>query len=527
MIAAACASAAAIVVFAVLVWRARAVEAGLRKKVEQELSMRFQSKVELKAFHVYLFPRVAAVGEGLTLRHHNRVDIPPLLQVGRFSFSTGIIGLIRPTKHIAAVHVDRLQITLPPSGERGKETSWQEIQDQLSKTNLPKTVLERIICHDADIFTSPTRTRKEPLDWHIHNLILDQVDFDKPFGFRGTLTNAQPVGEISTQGQFGPWNAEEPGNSPVAGEYNFKNADLGPFPGIDGTLSSDGQFLGPLNQLGVKGETDTPDFSLDKVGKPLALHVEFDATVDGTNGDTYLNVVRAKLVKSPIFAEGKIVLVPNAGHLITIHASTPQGRIEDMLSLAIKSDEPMMTGPVKLKATLTVEPGKARALDKMILDGAFGVEDARWSSPEVRAKLESLSRHAQGKPGDGDIGSAPSDLRGSFHLEKGVIAFRSLTFGVEGALINLEGTYNIRGGELDFHGNIRLKAKLSQTVTGAKSFFLKAFDPFFSKNGAGAELPITIKGTRDNPVFGVSVFHKEIRKEVKPEPDKKDEARKP
>ena len=527
MIAAACAAAVAIALFAILVWRARAIEAGLRKKVEQELSERFQSKVELKAFHVDVFPRVVAVGEGLTLRHHGRTDIPPLFQVGRFSFSTGIIGLVRPTKHIATVHVDRLQITLPPSGEKGVETSWQEIQDQLSRAKLPKTILERVICHDADIFTTPTRAGKAPLDWRIHNLILDQVDFNKPFGFRGTLTNAQPIGEISTQGQFGPWNADEPGNSPVAGEYNFKNADLGPFPGIDGTLSSSGQFVGPLNKLGVKGETDTPDFSLDKVGKPLALHAEFDATVDGTNGDTYLNSVRAKLVKSPIYAEGKIVLVPNAGHLITIYASTPQGRIEDMLSLAIKSDEPMMAGPLKLKATLTVEPGKARALDKMILDGVFGVEDARWSSPDVREKLESLSRHAQGKPEDGNVGSALSDLRGSFHLEKGVIAFRSLTFGLEGALIHLEGTYNIRGGELDFHGNIRLKAKLSQTMTGAKSFFLKAFDPFFQKNGAGAELPITITGTRDNPVFGVSVFHREIKKEVKAEDDQKKKEPKP
>jgi len=198
-----------------------------------------------------------------------------------------------------------------------------------------------------------------------------------------------------------------------------------------------------------------------------------------------------------------------------------------MLSLAIKSEKPLITGPVKLKAALTVEPGKARALDKMILDGAFGVEDAKWSSPDVREKLESLSRHAQGMPEDGDIGSALSDLRGSFHLEKGVIAFRSLTFGLEGALIHLEGTYNIRGGELDFHGNIRLKAKLSQTVTGAKSFFLKAFDPFFQKNGAGAELPITITGTRDNPVFGVSVFHREIKKEVKAEDDQKKKEPKP
>jgi len=47
-----------------------------------------------------------------------------------------------------------------------------------------------------------------------------------------------------------------------------------------------------------------------------------------------------------------------------------------------------------------------------------------------------------------------------------------------------------------------------------KSFFLKAIDPLFSKHGAGTELPITITGTQEAPVFGVSVFHKKIEKQL-------------
>jgi hypothetical protein len=93
-----------------------------------------------------------------------------------------------------------------------------------------------------------------------------------------------------------------------------------------------------------------------------------------------------------------------------------------------------------------------------------------------------------------------------------VINFHNLTFSVEGADISLAGTYDLRGGELDMKGTLRLQAKISQTVTGVKSFFLKAVDPFLSKNGAGTELPLTITGTRDKPVFGVSVFHKTIKK---------------
>jgi hypothetical protein len=497
------------------------MEESLRQMVEQELSERFQSTVELKALRVHILPRVGVVGEGLTLRHHGRTDIAPLIQVARFSFATGLIGLIRPTKHIDVVHVDSLRITLPPRGEKKDKQATEP--EKKTQSKLPKTILEKIICRDADILTTPTKPGKEPLDWDIHDLVLDNVDFEKPFAFYGTLTNGKPIGEIATQGQFGPWNANEPGDSLVAGEYIFKNADLSPFPGIAGTLSSTGQFSGPLNELRAKGVTDTPNFSLDKVGKPVALHTEFEATVDGTNGDTFLHPVHATLGESLILAEGKVVHVPQQGHLIELDVSARQGRIEDMLSLAINSEKPLMTGPVKVKAKLTIPPGKMKVLDKMVLDGKFGVEDAKWSSKELREKLESLSRHAQGKPEDGDVGSSLSDLKGSFHLEQGVIEFHSLTFGVEGARIDLAGTYNIRGGDLDFHGHLRLQAKLSQTVTGTKSFFLKAFDPFFAKNGAGTELPISITGTRDKPVFGVSVFHKTIKKEVKTTENKKEE----
>src|SRR4029077_2353363 len=149
-----------------------------------------------------------------------------------------------------------------------------------------------------------------------------------------------------------------------------------------------------------------------------------------------------------------------------------------------------------------------------ILDGQVGVEDAKWSSPEIRDKLASLSRHAEGQPEHQDAGMSVSDLRGDFRLEKDVIRFRKLNFAVPGAQLNLQGIYDIGESKLDFNGHLRLQAKLSQTVTGKKSFFLKAVDPFFSKEGAGTLLPITITGTRNEPTLGVSVFHKTIKKQL-------------
>ena len=135
----------------------------------------------------------------------------------------------------------------------------------------------------------------------------------------------------------------------------------------------------------------------------------------------------------------------------------------------------------------------------------------------MRGKLESLSRRALGKPQEEGAGSAVTDLRGDFFIRNGVLHFRRLTFRVEGAMVRLAGSCSLREGELDLTGQLTLQAKLSQTVTGSKSLFLKAFDPFFEKKGAGAVLPIRISGTRDNPVFGVSVFHKSFEKPLTPD----------
>jgi len=136
------------------------------------------------------------------------------------------------------------------------------------------------------------------------------------------------------------------------------------------------------------------------------------------------------------------------------------------------------------------------------------VDDAKWSSVSLREKLTSLSRHGLGTPQNEDTGSAVSDLNGDFILQNGILHFRSLTFRVEGAAIDLTGTYALRHGALDLAGHLRMQAKFSQTVSGKKSFFMKPLDPFFEKDGSGTVLPIHISGTRDNPVFGVTVFHK-------------------
>jgi hypothetical protein len=400
-------------------------------------------------------------------------------------------------------------ISIPP-----REQRLPAAPREAEKLNKAQVVVGTIEIEDMELLTLSKKPGAEPLDWEIHDLKLHDVGAEKPFAFEGTLTNAKPKGEIATSGEFGPWNGDDPGSTPVSGVYAFDDADLGPFPGIAGILSSTGKYAGELDRLEVNGETDTPDFSLDNVGKPISLHTDYSATVDGTNGDTLLHPVHSILGQSEIVASGSVINVPQRGHQITLDVTTPKARIEDILQLAINSDKPFLRGPIRVVAKLSLPPGKQKVIDKTNLDGTFAITNGHWASAEIREKLESFSRHAEGKPEDEDAGSAVTDLKGRFVLRNSVITFSKLTFSVPGAGVELAGTYDIHSQKIEMQGHLRMKAKLSETVTGAKSFFLKAIDPFFSKKGAGTELPITITGTQEAPVFGVSIFHKKIERQL-------------
>ena len=71
-----------------------------------------------------------------------------------------------------------------------------------------------------------------------------------------------------------------------------------------------------------------------------------------------------------------------------------------------------------------------------------------------------------------------------------------------GAGVDLAGSYDLDKDTLDFHGALKLQAKVSQTQSGWKRWVLKPIDPFFSKNGAGTFLRIQVDGSSKEPHFG-------------------------
>jgi hypothetical protein len=498
------------VIFGILFWRSLHIDNFTREWVVRELSDRFDTKVELADLHVSAFPEMSVEGHNLVIYHRDK-DYP-FIEIDRFVFHLGALGIFSAPHEIRSVSVNSMTITIPPRGQ--KKPPKDPSAPPENKKALPAILVYEIICENTKLVILPKVEGKLPLEWDIHALSLFHAGANRSMAFRGTLTNAKPQGEIATTGNFGPWNLEDKGATPVNGNYDFTNADLGPFPGIAGILSSTGKYTGQLDTLEVTGETDTPDFSLDRVGKPVPLHTNYSATVDGLNGDTYLHPVRATLTKSVILSEGSVVNVPNRGHNISLDIHSDGARIEDILALAMKDDTPLLRGPAVIKAKLFLPPGKVKVLEKMVMDANVSVDNARWSSPKIREELQSFSRRAEGKAEDDDAGSAVSNLQAKFHVDKGAVHFSSLTFSVPGASVDLAGDYGVRSGELNFKGHVRLQAKISDLVTGAKSVLLKPLDPFFSKNGAGTELPVTITGPRDAPTFSVSIFHKTFSRTI-------------
>jgi hypothetical protein len=473
----------------------------LRRKVVEALSEKFHAQVELKDFHVHLFPGVHIEGSGLVLRHENRTDVPPLISIDQFSADAGILGLLWKPWKVHHLQLKALVIQIPPPAQRAGQ-DWSKARD------LP-VLIQEIVSDDAMLRLLPKSADKDPHEFAIHHLVMRSVGLDRPASFNAQLTNAVPPGEIDTHGRFGPWSPGDPGQTPLSAEYIFEHADLGVFKGISGILSSQGKFGGVLEKIEVQGMTSTPDFIVSVGGHPVPLETVFSATVDGTNGDTLLHPVTAHVLNTVIVANGGVVKDPEKNkRVIDLDVVVDQGRIEDLLLLAVKANKPIMTGAVRFHTRFNLPPGEGDIADRLNLNGRFDVARAEFTNPEVAGKIQTLSRKAQGKPEDEDAGSGVSELKGNFVLDNGTITFRGLTFIVTGAEVALHGKYGLDTGDLDFHGKLRMQAKLSQTMTGAKSFLLKAFDPFFRKNGQ-TELPIRITGPREHPSFGLDFGHKD------------------
>ena len=472
----------------------------LREALVQALNDHLDADVELASFEVKTFPVLRIHGDGLKLRLKNQQNPAPFIEVRHFEVAGGIFGMLQRQRRFTYVELEGLRITIPPHTANDRDAGNKAVT-----TASGPILIDRVTARDATLVIVPDNPAKEPKTWAIHNLELHSVGFNRSMPFTATLSNPIPQGEIATTGSFGPWIKGDPGRTPVSGRYSFEHVNLGTIDGIGGTLSSTGIFAGMLSRIGVQGTTSTPDFRLDLADAPVPLDTTFDVTVDGTNGNTYLNKIDAKLRTTPIQASGAVVSTPHVkGRTVSIDMRVSNGRLEDLLQLAVRAKKPVMLARISLHAAMTLPPGRSRVVDRLQLSGRFTLEHAEFTDPDVKAQLAMLSRRAQGKKPDEPIGRIASDMRGQFTMRDGHIRFEPVRFGLPGADVQLTGVYGLRSEALDFSGTLAMDAPVSKAMGGGwKGLLLKPFDPIFRKDGRGAIVPITIRGQREDPKFGL------------------------
>ena|GEM_PF-123548 len=523
-------AACAIVAVAALQYVVRNAEPILRKRIIETVSARFDAPVQLDQVDISVLKGLQVTGEGL--RVLNRPDTvqpdspdsarrstAPILSVQKFQFRTDVRSLLHASSVIGLVYVQSMELHIPPAELRGKH----EGHDKDDKEPRVALLVTHVVCDDAKLFIETLKPGKEPLEFDIQHLDLTGTVWKHPFHYDAILTNPKPTGLIHAVGTFGPWEADEPRDTPVDGDYNFSHADLNSIKGIGGMLRSTGHFAGPLGRVVVDGVTDTPNFSLDTSNHPVPLHTQFHAIVDGTTGDTTLDPVQAHLLHSDFTARGTVVRVPHDGHDIFLDVDMPRARIEDMLQLAVKTEPPLMRGALTMHTKLHIPPGSARVAQKLELAGRFQIRQVSFSNRSVQDKIDAMSVRAQGRPkeaqqaGSDRRAEVASDMKANFVLGGGMTTVHDLNYKIPGALVLLNGVYSLNGDVFEFKGHVRTDATASHMTTGWKSWLLKPVDPFLKKNGAGMELPVSISGTKGDVHFGLAMHgsSKESTEEMK------------
>lgn len=478
----------------------------LRARVIETLSTRLDRRVELGDFHVAFHQGIEVSGRNLVVYGESDPNIhapgiQPLIVVDEFRFGLGALSLLRSPIHIGTAFVKGLRLNIPPKredGNGGREFPHPKIS----------IVLDHFHAETASVIINADRADKQPLEFAIKNLWMKDVGSGRPMAFTAKLINPKPQGDIDSNGEFGPFNSDEPRDTPVRGKYLFTNADLSTIAGIGGILSSTGNYSGTLGHIVVDGQTDTPDFRLQLSGTPVPLQTTFHAIVDGTNGNTYLEPVHATILNSKLSASGFVVRsTAPPGHHIELKVNIAEGNIQDLLLLAVRTKPPVMTGNLQLTTKLEIRAGTGDITQRLKLRGHFRIQSAHFSNEKIQGKVDSLSLRSQGKPQlatDNIPDNVRSQMSGTFVLENSRFRSSDLVFAMPGTRVNLAGSFSLDGNLFNFAGHARFSARLSQMVGGWKSLFLKPIDPFLAKNGAGTDVPIRITGTKSEPHLGLN-----------------------
>lgn len=470
-----------------------------RDIIVDALQKKFFSTVELKAFHETYFPP-GCVAEGVSFRRNGDQGVRPIATIEKLSIQGAYWEFLSRPERVRRVTIEGLRMFVSAETERGGDAT------QPSGGKQSAVIIDEIVADGAVVEFASDKRGARPLKFEIHELTLRSVADDRPMSFHVALLNPTPPGEIRTDGELGPLQPQNLGQTALSGSYEFQHADLSVFSGIAGTLSSSGKFNGMLEQIAIEGTTDAPDFQVTRSHHAVDLKTQFHGTVNGLDGEVSLPSVQAQFDRTSLVSRVDVAKKEaSGGKTISLEAAETQGRIQDWLELLAHADRPALTGTMNFKAQVTVPPGKGGLIERVNLQGDFGIDDASFVRPATQKEIDNLSQVAQGEKENDDPASVVENLKGHVALSHAVATFPDLSFSVPGAHAHVHGTYGVLTQHIDLHGSLQLESKLSKGEKGMKSVLIKSLEPLLKKKKAGEIVPIKVGGTFSHPSYGLDV----------------------
>ncbi len=471
--------------------------------VTQALQEDFPATVTFQKFHSTFFPHPGCVGEGLAFRRLGSYpQTPPIVTIQRFTVEAHYVDMLFRSGYLARLILNGFRVYIPPAGTPIAPSNWHTTKSTVR--------VDEIIADGASI-EIPRANDNSPLFFEIHALKLGSVSQGQPFSYNVALHNPLPPGEIRAHGKFGPWNHTDPGQTPLQGQYDFENADLSVFEGVAGILSSHDDFHGVLAHIESHGSIDIPNFMVTRSKHATHLGADYHAFINGTNGDVDLERVNASFLKTHVVAKGQI-----AGHsgehgkTAAVDLAVHNGRIQDVLRMFVSEPKPPFNGITSFRAHVTIPPEKRPFVQKVLVNGDFGVEGGQFTKVSTQKDIDALSDKSRGaKPDeqaeDQDPERVISNLVGHVDLRNATASFINLSLNVPGASAIMRGTYNLQTEVVDLHGTLKTDAEFSKLTSGFKSVLLKPFDIFFKRKHAGAAVPVHLVGTYQDPHAGLDL----------------------
>ena len=456
----------------------------------QTLEARSLRKVTIEHFRRTYFPP-GCVADGVRFLRIKHPDKPALLTIRQLVVEASYPTLLLCRRRLSNVRLVSLHLQVPAKEPAGEPSPVMPLTYSEGGGSV---AIGTITADGAVLDFLSDKSGVQPLRLIARKIVLRDVGSEGPLTYQTEIYNPRPEGEIRSSGTWGPWDPHHPGTTALKGTYEYRNVKLSSLPKLNGMLHSQGSFSGTLAQINAGGDVSVSDFKIGDARRGSQLRANFQVDVDATSGDVELKQVAAWLNSSALVLRGSVSRATGQpGMTITLAVNSNKARVEDLLELFSGEDQPPMTGNLGFRGNVSIPPGEAPLVDRMSLNGTFGIDAGLFSDKSTEREMAKLSVSAIRGDKEEDRENPQTvllNVKGSLEAAR----VDQLSFDVPGAHAKLSGTFSLTGYQSNLHGVLMTGGDVADATTGIKSVFLKALTPFFRHHKHDKIVPFKVTG---------------------------------